>query len=76
MVATPTAVRWLASPAAIELVIAPLLALAMIWRASTLLLLVALVPLVGVVTLAMLPYVKGAVIGAQWALRTPTKAAR
>jgi uncharacterized protein (DUF983 family) len=59
-----------------HLVVAPLLALAMIWRASTLLLLAALVPLVGAVTLAMLPYVKGAVIGAQWALRTPTKSER
>ncbi len=59
-----------------HLVVAPLLAVAMIWRASTVLLLVALVPLVGAVTLGMLPYVKGAVIGAQWALRTPTKAAR
>ena len=59
-----------------HLVVAPLLAVAMIWRASTVLLLAALVPLVGAVTLGMLPYVKGAVIGAQWALRTPTKAAR
>ncbi len=59
-----------------HLVVAPLLAVAMIWRASTVLLLVLLVPLVAAVTLGMLPYVKGAVIGAQWSLRTPTKAAR
>ena len=59
-----------------HLVVAPLLAAAMIWRASTVMLLVLLIPLVGAVTLGMLPYVKGAVIGAQWALRTPTKAAR
>lgn len=59
-----------------HLVVAPLLAVAMIWRASTLTLLLLPLPLVGAVTLGLLPFVKGAVIGAQWALRTPTKAAR
>lgn len=53
-------------------VLAPLLMLDVILKASPLVLVAILVPLIGAVTLAALPFVKGAVIGAQWALRTPT----
>ena len=55
-----------------HLVLAPLLALDVILKAPPLVLVGILVPLIGAVTLVALPYVKGAVIGAQWALRTPT----
>jgi uncharacterized protein (DUF983 family) len=55
-----------------HLVVAPLLALGVIWSAPAAVLVATMVPLVGLITLAALPYVKGAVIGAQWALRTPT----
>lgn len=55
-----------------HLVVAPLLAMSVIWKWQTTYVVVALLPLVGAVTLAALPFVKGAVVGAQWALRTPT----
>ena len=55
-----------------HLFVAPMLALDMLWKAPPLVLLAVLLPSVGVITLTALPFVKGAVIGAQWALRTPT----
>ena len=56
-----------------HLVVAPLLAFSLVWKLPTAYVLGALLPLVGLITLVTLPFVKGAVIGAQWALRTPTQ---
>ena len=56
-----------------HLVVAPLLACSVIWKWPTAYVVATLLPLVGLITLATLPFVKGAVIGAQWALRTPTQ---
>ena len=55
-----------------HLVVAPLLAVTVLWQIPTFYLAGALVPLVGVITLTALPYIKGGVIGAQWGLGTPT----
>jgi uncharacterized protein (DUF983 family) len=55
-----------------HLVIGPMLIFPFIWKAPIGLVLGTTLPLVAVLTLALLPVVKGAVIGAQWALRSST----
>ncbi len=55
-----------------HLVVAPLLAVTILWKLPVAYAVAILLPLVGAITLTVLPYVKGGVIGAQWALRTPT----
>ena len=52
-----------------HLVIAPLLCLPFIWQAPTVLVVGSTLPAVAVLTLLLLPRVKGAVIGLQWAIR-------
>jgi len=51
-----------------HVVIAPLLCFPFIWQAPTALVLGTTLPLIGVLTLLLLPRVKGAVVGAHWAL--------
>ncbi len=51
-----------------HLVIAPLLCFPFIWQAPTALVLGTTLPAVGILTLLLLPRVKGAVIGVQWAI--------
>ena len=51
-----------------HLVIAPLLCFPFIWQAPTALVLGATLPAIGVLTLLLLPRVKGAVVGVPWAL--------
>jgi len=56
-----------------HLVVAPLLAFRGIWTLPTGALLAILLPLLAALTLAVLPIVKGAVVGVLWALsQTPT----
>ncbi|WP_332766896.1 DUF983 domain-containing protein [Phenylobacterium sp.] len=56
-----------------HLVVAPLLAFRVIWTVPTGLLLAILLPALAALTLAVLPIVKGAVVGVLWALgKTPT----
>lgn len=56
-----------------HLVVAPLLAFQVIWTIPTGLLLAILLPALAALTLAVLPIVKGAVVGVLWALgKTPT----
>ena len=52
-----------------HLVVAPLLIFPFIWRAPTALVLATILPAVAVLTLLLLPRVKGAIIGLHWALR-------
>jgi uncharacterized protein (DUF983 family) len=52
-----------------HLVVAPVLFLPVIWRLPTWQVLAIAVPLVAALTLALLPRVKGAVIGLHWAIR-------
>jgi uncharacterized protein (DUF983 family) len=56
-----------------HLVVAPLLAFPFIWEAPTHLVLGTTLPLLLLVTLAVLPIVKGAVVGAHWATGTVRK---
>ena len=49
-----------------HLFVAPLLAIPGLWALPTAVLLGATVPAMGVATLVLLPFVKGAVVGAQW----------
>ncbi len=51
-----------------HLVVAPLLLFPFIWEWPTAIVLALTVPFVGVMTLLLLPRVKGAVIGFQWAI--------
>jgi uncharacterized protein (DUF983 family) len=51
-----------------HLVIAPLLFFPFIWQAPTALVLATTLPAVAILTLLLLPRVKGAVIGVHWAL--------
>jgi uncharacterized protein (DUF983 family) len=53
-----------------HLVVAPLLFFPFIWQAPTWIVLIATLPALAVLTLALLPVVKGAVVGAHWALQT------
>ncbi len=52
-----------------HIVIAPLVVLPVIWTLPPLLVLAVALPVVGVLALALLPRVKGAVIGVQWAIK-------
>jgi uncharacterized protein (DUF983 family) len=51
-----------------HVVIAPLVVLPVIWTFSPFLVMAVTLPVVGVLTLVLLPRVKGAVIGAHWAI--------
>jgi uncharacterized protein (DUF983 family) len=51
-----------------HLVVAPLLFFPFIWQAPTWIVLCSTLPALAVLTLALLPVVKGAVVGAHWAL--------
>ena len=51
-----------------HVVIAPLLCFPFIWQAPTALVLGTTLPAIGLLTLLLLPRVKGAVVGAHWAL--------
>ncbi len=53
-----------------HLVIGPLLFFPFIWQAPTALVLSTVMPALLVLTLLLLPVVKGAVVGAHWSLRT------
>ena len=52
-----------------HLVIAPLLCFRFIWQSDPLLVMAVTLPLVALVTLTLLAFVKGAVIGVQWGAR-------
>lgn len=52
-----------------HLIIAPLLIFPFIWQAPTALVLATTLPAIAIATLLILPRVKGAVVGAHWALK-------
>jgi uncharacterized protein (DUF983 family) len=52
-----------------HLVVAPLLFFPFIWQAPTWIVLSSTLPALAILTLALLPVVKGAVVGAHWALQ-------
>jgi uncharacterized protein (DUF983 family) len=54
-----------------HLAIGPMLIFPFIWTAPIGLVLGTTLPLIAAVTLGLLPVIKGAVIGAQWAMHTP-----
>jgi uncharacterized protein (DUF983 family) len=57
-----------------HLIVAPLLCFSFIWTWNVLLVLALTMPLILLVTLLLLPRVKGAFIGAQWAMNATTHA--
>jgi uncharacterized protein (DUF983 family) len=52
-----------------HLVVAPLLVFPFIWQAPTWIVLLSTLPALAILTLLLLPVVKGAVVGAHWALQ-------
>ena len=58
-----------------HLVVGPLLFFPFIWKAPVWIVLCTTLPLIAVMTLTLLPVVKGAVIGAQWGMKQGRAAA-
>jgi len=52
-----------------HLLVAPLLCFPFVWRADPVVVMAVILPMVGVATLALLGFVKGAFIGVQWGAR-------